>query len=160
MVKAAQEALNRVQKKLDDANEWLQADYGTDLAFASFVGQCFTYNHNQYVYEMCPYDSAKQKEGASATSLGQWDGIKPRTDGDDTTLTLTFTNGQHCWQGPARSLTVLLRCGVENVIRSVEEPSKCVYEMVFSTPVVCDMERARRLQKELENNQSEAAAEE
>ena len=160
MVKAAQEKLDRIQKKLNDVNTWLQADYGSDLAFASFVGQCFTYNHNQYVYEMCPYESAKQKEGASSTSLGQWDGVKQRTEGSDTVQTLSFTNGQHCWQGPARSLTVVLRCGVENVIRSVEEPSRCVYEMDFSTPTVCDMEWARRLQRELEDQMSDAAAEE
>ena len=160
VVKAAQEKLDRVQKKLTDVNKWLQADYGPDLSFASFVGQCYSYTQNQYVYEMCPYDSAKQKEGASATSLGQWDGVKLRQEGDDSVPTFSFTNGQHCWQGPARSLTVVLRCGVENVVRSVEEPSRCVYEMVFSTPAACDMERARRLQKELEDQMSEAAAEE
>ena len=159
-VKAVQEKLDRVQKKLTDVQTWLDADYGSDLAFAAFVGQCFTYTQNQYVYEMCPYESAKQKEGASSTLLGSWDGVKPRHDGDDTIQTFTFINGQNCWQGPHRSLTVLLRCGVENVVRSVEEPSRCVYEMVFSTPAVCDMERARRLQRELEDQMSEAAAEE
>ena len=149
-----------MQNKLNEVNKWLQADYGPDLAFASLAGQCFTYNHNQYTYEMCPYGNAHQKEGASSTSLGQWDGIKQRQEADDSVPTLSFTNGQHCWQGPARSLTAVMRCGVENVIRSVEEPSRCVYEMEFFTPTVCDMERARRLQKELEDQMAEAATEE
>jgi protein kinase C substrate 80K-H len=111
-------------------------------------GQCFTYSQAQYTYEMCPYGDASQKEGGSSTKLGGWEGWKVREDG---VKLLNFVNGQTCWQGPARSLTVVTRCGVNNEIKGVEEPSRCVYEMEFTTPAVCSEEHAKKLQQELED---------
>jgi protein kinase C substrate 80K-H len=139
--------VDRTQRKVDELNKWLTADYGPDLSLASLSGQCLSFSQKQYVYEMCPYGDAHQKEGASSTKLGSWAGLKQREDG---LTAMEFTNGVSCWQGPARSLTVICRCGVETVIRSVEEPSRCVYEMVLSTPFVCNAEHASKLQAELD----------
>ncbi len=57
---------------------------------------------DKYVYEICPYGSAAQKEGHSRTSLGNWQGFK------DNYSTMSFTGGQHCWNGPLRSMQVCL----------------------------------------------------
>ena len=62
----------------------------------------------------------------------RWDGPIP-----DTFSRMKFSNGQSCWNGPARSTTVKLVCGTENVVESVTEPNRCEYEMLFSTPVIC-----------------------
>ena len=105
------------------------------------------------MYEMCPYGEASQKEGGSSTKLGSWEGVKVREDG---TRALSFTNGQTCWNGPARSLQVLMRCGVDNLIKDVQEPSRCVYEMTFTTPAVCNAEHAKKLQQELEDQMGTA----
>lgn len=75
-----------------------------------------------------------------------------------------FDHGEPCWQGPTRSTKVRWRkergkekkkkrstssahsltlhklryvCGPENQILSVEEPSRCVYEVKFATPAAC-----------------------
>jgi len=63
---------------------------------------------------------------------------------------LVFKGGQSCWNGPQRSLTVSLECGDKEVIHSVEETSKCVYAMRFSTPAICDIKHANALKLELE----------
>lgn len=55
---------------------------------------------DKYTYSVCPFKDAFQKEGNSKTSLGTWAGLT-----DDSSV-MKFTNGQACWQGPARSMTV------------------------------------------------------
>ena len=152
MTRAAQAKVDRTQGKLDELNRWLNSDFGPELEFASLSGHCFSMQDKQYTYEMCPYGDANQKEGGQSTRLGGWDGLKVREDG---TRVLSFSNGQTCWNGPARSLQVLMRCGVENALRDVEEPSRCVYEMTFATPLVCNAEHAQRLQKELQERLGE-----
>ena len=140
--------MDRSNSKIATLNTWLTSDFGPELEFAAFEGKCFQLNEKQYVYEMCPYGQAAQKEGGQSTSLGSWDGLKVREDG---TRVLSFANGQTCWNGPARSLQVLMRCGVEQVIKDVQEPSRCVYEMTFTTPAVCNAEKAKQLQQELDD---------
>ena len=55
---------------------------------------------DKYTYEICPYGSARQKEGGSTTSLGNWGGW------ENNHSTMKFQGGTACWQGPARSITV------------------------------------------------------
>ena len=57
----------------------------------------------KYTYEVCPFSKANQKEGHSSTSLGSWQGLEGEGEG---ALRMAFTNGQGCWQGPPRSMTV------------------------------------------------------
>lgn len=52
-------------------------------------------------------------------------------------LALEYTSGQKCWNGPARSTTVILECGEENEILKVMEDEKCVYSMLVTSPVAC-----------------------
>jgi len=139
--------LTRLQKKYDLLAGELMRDYGVDNIFAHMDGQCFELHVKQYVYEVCPYSKAAQKENGSGTSLGSWDSLATTPEGQ--TL-LKFTGGQTCWQGPARSLTVKLHCGAENKLLNVEEPSKCVYEMNMESPAVCDAKHADALRLNLE----------
>lgn len=63
----------------------------------------------KYVYEVCPFRSAAQKDGGMSTSLGAWKGFENKYKA------MVFQNGQHCWNGPDRSLRVsldLLRLGL------------------------------------------------
>ena len=55
---------------------------------------------DKYTYEVCPYGKASQKEGHSSTSLGTWSGL------EENGTRMAFKNGQGCWQGPARSISV------------------------------------------------------
>jgi protein kinase C substrate 80K-H len=80
----------------------------------------------------------------------------------DGAITMHFTDGQTCWNGPARSLSVRLQCGAApadgNVAQllSVEEPGKCVYAAVVATPVACSREQLERARQRLEAQMAEA----
>lgn len=138
--------LSRLQSKYDTLSKSLDRDFGPESEFHHLDGKCLELRVKQYIYEVCPFASSKQKEGHQSTSLGSWSGFEDR----DGAKVMKFTGGQTCWQGPARSLTVLLRCGSEDQLISVEEPSKCVYEIVMQTPAVCHQEHAQVLRLNLE----------
>lgn len=138
----------RLQKKMDELKKTLDKDFGPEAQFAHWDGNCYPLTVKQYTYEVCPYGRAAQKEGHSSTSLGNWEGLETKEDGS---VVLKFKGGQACWQGPQRSLTVKLRCGAEDKPLTVEEPSKCVYEMEMETPAVCNMEHAQALKLNLES---------
>ena len=70
---------------------------------------------DKYTYEMCLFGSAAQKDAHLHTGLGQWDGFK---NGHSLA---SFTNGQHCWQGPPRSL----------------QASPFKLQMLSNTPYLC-----------------------
>jgi protein kinase C substrate 80K-H len=107
-----------------------------DNVFWPLKTKCFDLKAGQYTYKMCPYESAKQ----DSTSLGNWQGFS------DDHSSMEFTGGQHCWNGPNRSCKVVLQCGTEDKILSIDETSTCVYEMVFTTPAACteELQAAKR----------------
>ena len=61
----------------------------------------------------------------------------------------TCTHGQHCWNGPARSLTVTMRCGGADAVLKVEEPEVCVYAMDMESPAACTDDDLRRAKDDL-----------
>lgn len=141
--------LNRLQKKMDSLKKVLDRDYGVENQFLHMSEKCYELQVKQYIYEVCPYANAKQKEGHSSTSLGTWQGLEQDTK--DGKLMMKFTGGQTCWQGPARSLTVKLRCGSVDRLIKVEEPNKCVYEIEMETPAVCNAQHVQILRMNVEN---------
>jgi len=58
---------------------------------------------------------------------------------------MSYENGAGCWQGPSRSASVEIRCGVENSLIHVEETERCVYSAVFETPARCSIEEASKV---------------
>lgn len=48
-----------------------------------------------------------------------------------------YKGGARCWNGPERSVTLFLSCGIENAILSVAEPEKCEYHLTGTTPALC-----------------------
>lgn len=66
---------------------------------------------------------------------------------------MSFKGGQACWQGPARSITVSLRCAVKERLSHVDEPNRCEYTAELETPAVCTPAAAQALQAELQQRQ-------
>lgn len=71
-------------------------------------------------------------------SLGKWNDWAPPEEGAaDSYRSMIYDQGQYCWQGPKRNTKVLLECGPEDKIITVEEPSTCQYLMQVMTPAAC-----------------------
>jgi len=138
-VAAAKSDQSEAQKALDALQDKQGKDYGPQNAFFPLDGKCVDFKQAQYTYHVCPYGSAKQDH----TLLGNFEGF------GENFSTMRFTNGQTCWNGPARSMTVKLVCGAEETLSSVDEPSKCEYTATLTTPAVCDDRFAKPIDVEL-----------
>jgi len=121
--------LRTLKSERDDLEKEAKLDFGPEKEWWALKGQCFSIDTGGYKYEMCPFGKAKQDH----ISLGSWSGFE---EGSDYKV-FKFTNGQRCWNGPERSLTVKGSCGVEEIILDVSEPSTCEYHMQFKTPALC-----------------------
>ncbi|KAG7397667.1 hypothetical protein PHYBOEH_000353 [Phytophthora boehmeriae] len=136
------------EKKLKDAKSVLGKNYGADHLFFALRDKCVESDPSQYTYKICFFGKATQ----DSTKLGDMEDFKTpeqasESSGDGTAsgeastavTELKFSNGQKCWNGPNRSMTVKLECGPSPmVLYEVEEPSTCVYTAKLRTPAVCN----------------------
>ncbi|XP_039810295.1 glucosidase 2 subunit beta-like isoform X2 [Panicum virgatum] len=140
----ASSKLSKIQSKISTLTEKLKHDFGKDKEFYSFYDQCFESKEGKYTYKVCAYKKATQAEGHSSTNLGCWDKF------EESYRVMQFSNGDRCWNGPDRSLKVRLRCGLSNELNDVDEPSRCEYVAVLSTPALCVEEKLKELQNKLD----------
>ncbi len=82
-------------------------------------------------------DDADDSNGPGDGSGGGSSGGRRGGSSKKERLVMKYDNGQYCWNGPARSTTVVLACADSDVIRKVVEEEKCVYRMDVGTPAVC-----------------------
>ncbi|KAL4808474.1 glucosidase II beta subunit-like protein-domain-containing protein [Aspergillus unguis] len=154
-VKQARDAVDAAEKDIKDLNkqlkkqqEDLETDYGVASIFRALKGVCIQKDAGEYTYEHCFLDQTKQipKKGGSASRMGKFERISSvsvdelNEAGEIIQVqktSLEYKNGQGCWNGPARSTTVILECGEDNEILKVAEDEKCVYSMHVTTPAVC-----------------------
>ncbi|KAK6145020.1 hypothetical protein DH2020_021840 [Rehmannia glutinosa] len=137
--------LSKIQSRISSLRQKLKQDFGPEKEFYSFYGQCFESKQNKYVYKVCPFKEASQVEGYSTTRLGSWEKF------EDSYRIMQFLNGDKCWNGPDRSIKVKLRCGLKNELTDVDEPSRCEYLALLSTPALCLDSRLKELQDKLES---------
>ncbi|PRD31777.1 UNVERIFIED_CONTAM: Prkcsh [Trichonephila clavipes] len=131
--------LEKVREDIKQLQAFIDADFGSREQFAVLKGQCFDYEDREYTYRFCPFDKASQiaKSGGSDVNLGRWGSWAGPEDNKYSKM--RYDNGQLCWNGPSRSTTVLLQCGIENKLLSSIEPNRCEYLFEFSTPAACSM---------------------
>lgn len=134
----ARHKLTSTEDSIKTRNADLQKEYGPDNVFLGLADDCFEKRHAEFTYKLCPMKEAYQ----SHTSLGKFKSFATQTygswGGKEDFSKQVYEGGTHCWGGPARSCEVVLVCGPENEIKSVEEPSMCAYKMVFQTPAICE----------------------
>ncbi|KAI3996512.1 hypothetical protein MKX01_001350 [Papaver californicum] len=140
----ASSKLSKIQSRITSLAKKLENDFGPENEFYSFYDRCFENKQNKYVYKVCPFKQASQVEGHSSTQLGHWEKF------EDSYRTMLFSNGDKCWNGPDRSLKVKLRCGLNNELTDIDEPSRCEYVAILSTPALCLEEKLKELQRKLD----------
>jgi protein kinase C substrate 80K-H len=127
--------------------ELLKKEVGFSIGHPAFFvlkDKCFSVVDKQYTYELCLFSNTHQKSNdGTSTSLGSWDSW------DSTGKVMKYINGQSCWNGPSRSTHITVKCGSEEKLSSVDEPSICFYTMNFETPAACNEEDLDQLRKEL-----------
>ncbi|KAK8635331.1 hypothetical protein V6N13_004072 [Hibiscus sabdariffa] len=141
---AASDKLSKIQSRISSLTQKLKHDFGPEKEFYAFYDRCFEIKQNKYVYKVCPFKQASQEEGYSKTTLGRWDKF------EDGYKMMLFSNGDKCWNGPDRSMKVKLRCGLKNEITDVDEPSRCEYVSILSTPALCLRDKLKELQDKLD----------
>ena len=144
-------ALHQQIKEEKATLEKLQEEVETEKKVYSPVVQCLlqqkercTSNHvGQYEYSICIGGEAKQ----DSVRLGKW---KIDVDVDyEKNSTVVFEEGQRCWNGIERSLTVKFECGKAEEIVSLMEPSTCKYQAVMKSPCFCTESVVKSIESQL-----------
>ncbi|KAI3822954.1 hypothetical protein L1987_10556 [Smallanthus sonchifolius] len=136
--------LSKLKSKISRLKKKLGNDFGPEKEFYSLYGQCFESKQNKYVYKVCPFKQATQEEGYSTTRLGKWEKF------EESYNVMLFSNGDNCWNGPDRSLKARLRCGLKVELADVDEPSRCEYAAMLTTPALCLEGKLKELEDELD----------
>jgi protein kinase C substrate 80K-H len=147
-LKSAEKTRDNVQSQLNNHKADLETDYGTASIFRALKDVCISKDSGEYTYEHCFLDRTKQnsKKGGASVQMGRFVrignvSVDEFSDSGEIVAaqktSLEYANGQTCWNGPARSTTVILECGEENEVRKVNEDEKCVYSMVVGSPAAC-----------------------
>ena len=148
---SAQKDLDDSRKSLTSHKEDLEKDFGPDDVFRALKGQCISTDSGEYTYEICFMEKTTQKpkKGGGHTNMGNYvrmekivvDEDLPANGkglGSGERIAMKHENGQHCWNGPNRSSTIILACAEESEIWKVMEEEKCVYRIEVGTPAVCE----------------------
>ncbi|KAF7982323.1 hypothetical protein HWV62_29020 [Athelia sp. TMB] len=117
--------------------------FGDGGVWKKLQNLCLERVSGDYTYEVCLFDEARQRpnKGGSTFSLGKWVGWNdapgvevgsPAYYGKQ-----RYEGGAKCWNGPNRSLQLLLTCGTENALLSIAELEKCEYQIEGTTPALC-----------------------
>ena len=138
----AKGAHDDIQGKIDSIDKFLSLDLGPDHEYYPASEKCFSKDDREYTYELCPFNRVLQrpKNVGRETSLGVWG------EWEETPFlysSMLYSKGERCWNGPERSTQVLLLCGSESEVISVDEPNRCQYAFEFRTPAACQATLAK-----------------
>ncbi|KAF8164847.1 glucosidase II beta subunit-like-domain-containing protein [Crassisporium funariophilum] len=128
----------------NDIKEIFNVDgFGAEGEWKKLDGTCLEKDTGDYTYEVCMFDEVKQKpnHGGTTFSLGKFESWNPSdivTPGEpEYYQKQVYKRGTRCWNGPERNVVLLLTCGTENAILTVQELEKCEYQFTGTSPALC-----------------------
>ncbi|KAF8450938.1 glucosidase II beta subunit-like-domain-containing protein [Boletus edulis BED1] len=115
--------------------------FGPEGEWKRLDGLCLEMDTGDYTYEVCLFDEARQKpnKGGSTVSLGKFSSWNKLAEPGELEYYTKqrYTQGTKCWNGPHRSLGLILSCGTENALLTVAELEKCEYQITGTSPALC-----------------------
>lgn len=148
---AAETEVTNLESRRRQSSDDLEKDFGPDDVFRTLDKKCISMDSGEYTYELCMLEGVTQKpkKGGSQNSMGRFSrfekvvvddlvGDDGRGLGSGERLAMVYDNGAACWQGPARSTTVIMACFETDEVWKVLEEEKCVYRMEVGTPAACE----------------------
>lgn len=123
--------------------------FGPDGELHSVHDKCFEGEQGKYVYEVCMFGAASQKDkgatSGSGTNLGMWreavtENATDHNGQEYQQRVWKWEGGLKCWNGPQRSATAYVTCGAETRVLSADEPDTCRYVLQMESPLACDDE--------------------
>lgn len=104
------------------------------LEWLHLKNECFSIKGGEFTYDVCIMGQITQNDGrGSRVTLGNFNQLQR----SDSSTTLKYQDGQHCWNHGARTADVTVTCGSENIITEVIEPSTCYYTFSMTSPAAC-----------------------
>ena len=104
------------------------------LEWLHLKDECFSIKGGEFTYDVCIMGVITQSDGrGSRVTLGNYN----KLERGDSTTTLKYQDGQHCWNHGARAADVTVTCGAENKVTEVVEPSTCYYTFALTSPAAC-----------------------
>ncbi|KAF9028377.1 hypothetical protein BDZ89DRAFT_1160374 [Hymenopellis radicata] len=138
----AKNSLRKVEKEKQTAEEDLQkisdsVTFGPQASGRSSTGHVWKRTSESHV-SVRSFE-AEAKKGGTTFNLGKFSSWNP--DAEPGTPEYyekqMYTKGTKCWNGPERSLLLVMTCGTENVIHTVAELEKCQYQFTGTSPALC-----------------------
>ncbi|PPQ73590.1 hypothetical protein CVT24_007958 [Panaeolus cyanescens] len=144
----AQNELRTMEASISSKEESIRKIYdvtgfGAEGQWKKLDNLCLEKDTGDYTYEVCLFNEVKQKpnHGGQTFSLGRYESWNPSPDvspgSPEYYSKQVYARGTRCWNGPERNTKVLLSCGIENAILTVQELEKCEYQITGTTPALC-----------------------
>lgn len=145
------EFLEENPEVLDTSVQYDTSIFGPNHVFLKIATQCYHYRSPGYLYELCPFRSAKQTDGNnkshrlgrafdSAYDENEKHKLRPSAFNSIKWLdhkTIEMGEGDNCFAEVKRKIKIAFQCGTVDEILYVAEDETCVYNFEFSTPAVC-----------------------
>jgi protein kinase C substrate 80K-H len=131
--------LSDIESEEEALRKVAETDFGPSDVFYPLEGKRFVLKTREYEYELNMFGEVVQKDRSNGHKIatmgkfGKWDSYSDQSP----SLVQHYKDGDTCWNGPRRSLTLNIECGDRNEWLSVEEPSRCTYEGKFISPAAC-----------------------
>jgi len=145
--------VSRMSNRLSFLKKGLELSFGPKSLLAHLLNLTWSLPHGEFEYRVTPFLRADQlKPGSPTVMLGEYESwasmgteqvpeqIAETDDFPSPIFKMVFSKGQSCHLITIipRSAVIYIRCGAEDQLVKVVEPSPCRYLLLATSPIACD----------------------